>query len=218
MASSESATLGGSVGATHASPGPHHPDMRGLASGQRWGVRGTCARHTFVKQSLPLIETTLGVRERNWYRPNIAVILADHQDRVLLARRSGSDNWQFPQGGVASGESPEDALYRELMEEVGLAKHSVKILGSTARWLSYRVPERYRRPAKHNSFVGQKQKWYLLRFLGDSSEIRLDREESPEFDCWRWVSYWYPVRCIVDFKRRVYAAALLELAPCLSSH
>lgn len=157
------------------------------------------------------------VREQNWYRPNVAFILADHQDRVFLARRMGTDSWQFPQGGVDSGESTLQALYRELKEEVGLSKHSVEVLGNTSRWLRYRVPDRYRRTPRKGAFVGQKQKWFLLRFVGDSSEIRLDREKSPEFDEWRWVSYWYPIRCIVDFKRRVYRAAMSELAPFLTT-
>lgn len=117
---------------------------------------------------------------------------------------------------MAAGESPEDALFRELKEEIGLSRHSVSILGSTVHWLKYRVPERYRRTTASVDFFGQKQKWYLLRFVGNASEIHLDHEASPEFDEWRWVSYWYPARCIVNFKRRVYGAAMTELATRLA--
>lgn len=159
------------------------------------------------------------VRKRNWYRKNVAVILADREDRVLIARRRDSvDAWQFPQGGVATDESPEEALFREINEEIGLSRGSVSILGSTARWLKYRVPERYRRPANSKAFAGQQQKWYLLRLVGDASEIHLDHQATPEFDEWQWVSYWYPARCIVYFKRRVYGAAMTELAPHLATH
>ena len=157
------------------------------------------------------------MRDANRYRPNVAFILANHQDQVLLARRRGVDAWQFPQGGVAQGESPQDALYRELLEEIGVHRDSVKIMASTRGWLKYRVPERFRRHSSSKAFVGQRQKWYLLRFLGDAQDIRLDREQPPEFDQWRWVSYWYPLRCIIDFKRQVYAAAMIELAPQLGS-
>ena len=135
----------------------------------------------------------------------------------MLARRSGADAWQFPQGGVAPGESAQDALYRELLEEIGLYRDSVKIMASTKGWLKYRVPERFRRHAGSKGFIGQRQKWYLLRFLGDAQEIRLDREKPPEFDQWRWVSYWYPLRCVIDFKRRVYASAMIEFAPALAT-
>lgn len=116
---------------------------------------------------------------------------------------------------MAEGESPQEALYRELLEEVGLSRDSVKILASTRKWLKYRVPQRFRRPYGGMSFVGQRQKWYLLKFLGDAREIHLDREHPPEFDQWRWVNYWYPLRCIIDFKRTVYGAAMIELAPHL---
>ena len=150
------------------------------------------------------------------YRPNVAIILANCEAKVLLAQRRGSDAWQFPQGGVGQGETPEDALYRELLEEVGLHHHSVKLLGQTSRWRSYRIPAEYRKRDDLKAFIGQQQKWYLLEFLGTDHDIRLDRETSPEFDDWKWVNYWYPVRTVIDFKRRVYAAALKELAPHLA--
>lgn len=156
------------------------------------------------------------MRDANRYRPNVAFILANAQGRVFLARRAGSEAWQFPQGGVDPCESPQDALYRELREEIGLDSGSVKIIASTRRWLKYRVPEPFRRYSSRQAFVGQRQKWYLLRFLGNPGEIRLDREQSPEFDQWNWVSYWYPLRCIIDFKRQVYGAAMIELAPRLA--
>ncbi len=136
----------------------------------------------------------------------------------MLARRSGSEAWQFPQGGVAPDEAPQDALYRELMEELGLEASAVSLLASTGSWFRYRVPKRFRRRSGHREFVGQRQKWYLLRFLGQDEDIRLDHETTPEFDQWRWVSYWYPLHCIVDFKRRVYGSAMTELAPRLREH
>ena len=74
---------------------------------------------------------------------------------------------------------------------------------------------------RHNSspgFVGQKQKWFLLRMLSDDEQVQMDHSEAPEFDHWRWVSYWYPVGQVVEFKRDVYRRALKELAPHLMSH
>lgn len=118
---------------------------------------------------------------------------------------------------MAEGESAQDALYRELLEEIGVHREFVKIMASTRGWLRYRVPEEFRHHSGSKAFTGQRQKWYLLRFLGDAHHIRLDREQPPEFDQWRWVSYWYPLRCIIDFKRRAYATAMIELAPQLGS-
>ncbi len=136
---------------------------------------------------------------------------------MLLARRSGAVNaWQFPQGGVSDGESPEQAVYRELLEEVGIGRHLVRLIASTRRWRKYRIPAALSQRPDLKDFIGQQQKWYLLEFLGGDADIRLDREASPEFDAWQWVSYWYPVRAIVNFKRQVYAGAMKELAPHLA--
>jgi len=146
------------------------------------------------------------------FRPNVGIILTNSVGQVLWARRVGQDAWQFPQGGVAENESPEEALYRELYEEVGLKDNEVEILASTSGWLKYRLPKKYLRSGKSPVCIGQKQKWFLLRLLADDSSVSVDRGDIPEFDGWRWVSYWYPLRQVVDFKRDVYRRALKELS------
>lgn len=149
------------------------------------------------------------------FRPNVGIILANDQGRLLWARRLGQDAWQFPQGGIAEGESPEDALYRELHEEVGLAADAVRVVASTRGWLHYRLPKRYLRKGQKPLCIGQKQKWFLLHLLADDDAVRFDRHEKPEFDDWQWVSYWYPLSQVISFKREVYRSALKELAsPC----
>lgn len=155
------------------------------------------------------------------YRPNIGIIIASPDSRVLWARRCGQDGWQFPQGGIKFQESIEQALYRELQEEVGLLPHHVAVVGRTRDWLRYEIPDRFRRtsaPQARAVFKGQKQIWFLLRMLCPESEVRLDATTSPEFDAWRWVEYWSPVDEIVAFKRQVYRSALTELAPLLGQH
>lgn len=150
------------------------------------------------------------------FRPNVGIILANPQGQVLWARRVGGfDAWQFPQGGINSGESAEEALYRELYEEVGLASDSVAILAQTRGWLRYHLPRRMRRNNSSPGFKGQKQKWFLLRMLAEDAQVQMDHTDKPEFDHWRWVSYWYPVGQVIDFKREVYRRALKELAPSL---
>ncbi|MEE9253892.1 MAG: RNA pyrophosphohydrolase [Pseudomonadales bacterium] len=149
------------------------------------------------------------------YRPNVGIILANEEGQVLWARRVGQDAWQFPQGGIRRNESPRQAMLRELHEEVGLDEDQVEVLACTRGWLRYRVPRRMLRNNSAPDFVGQKQKWFLLKMLCGDDEVCMDRSHKPEFDFWRWVSYWYPMGQVVAFKREVYRRALKELAPSL---
>ncbi|MFW6093050.1 MAG: RNA pyrophosphohydrolase [Pseudomonadota bacterium] len=156
------------------------------------------------------------VVDADGFRPNVGIVLSNDLGQVLWARRvGGHDAWQFPQGGINEDESLEEALYRELHEEVGLAPDSVQILACTRGWLRYRLPKRLRRFNSSPGFKGQKQKWFLLRMMADDHLVHVNATDSPEFDYWRWVSYWYPVSRVVDFKREVYRRALKELAPHL---
>lgn len=145
------------------------------------------------------------------FRPNVGIIITDHQGRVFWGKRVGQDAWQFPQGGIKQHESPEQALFRELEEEVGLSAADVKIIGRTKGWLRYRLPKRMIRQNSHPICVGQKQRWYLLKVLNPDVKIDVFNSSSPEFDGWRWVSYWYPLGQVVAFKREVYRKALKEL-------
>ena len=148
------------------------------------------------------------------FRPNVGIVLTNAEGRLLWARRvGGQDAWQFPQGGINTNEAPEQALYRELHEEVGLEPQDVKLLAATRGWLRYRLPRRLVRQNSTPLCVGQKQKWFLLKLLSDDSRISLENGGPAEFDGWRWVSYWYPLGKVVAFKRDVYRRALKELAP-----
>lgn len=147
------------------------------------------------------------------FRANVGIILTHADGRVLWAKRIGQDAWQFPQGGVRAGESAEQALYRELEEEVGLRPEHVEVVGCTRGWLRYRLPRRYVRRHSQPVCIGQKQKWYLLHLHAPETCVRFDRSDQPEFDGWRWVDYWHPVDQVVFFKREVYRRALDELAP-----
>lgn len=146
------------------------------------------------------------------FRPNVGIIIFNDQGQVLWAKRLGQDAWQFPQGGVQRHETPEQAVLRELNEEVGLDPEDVEIVAGTTDWLRYRLPTHLVRQNSYPVCIGQKQKWFLLRLLGDPRKVRLDHAEKPEFDHWRWVSYWYPLNQVVAFKREVYRKALEELS------
>lgn len=149
------------------------------------------------------------------FRPNVGIILANAAGRLLWARRVGMDAWQFPQGGVNPGETVEQALYRELREELGLERDAVEQLGATREWLRYTLPQRYIRKGRIPLCIGQKQRWFALRLKAPDSAVRFDLGAPPEFDHWRWVDYWHPLKEVVPFKRAVYEAALHELEPLL---
>lgn len=152
------------------------------------------------------------------YRPNVGIILLNGDGRVFWARRVSRDGWQFPQGGMNSDETPLEAMYRELEEETGLHARHVEVLGATPGWLRYRLPRRYLRRHERPMCIGQKQVWFLLRFRGEESHLRLDATPKPEFDLWRWVDFWYPAAHVVAFKRSVYERALRQFAPMVEAH
>ncbi len=147
------------------------------------------------------------------FRPNVGIVLARHDGRVFWARRAGQDGWQFPQGGMNSDETPEEAMYRELAEETGLAADQVEMLGATPGWLRYRLPRNMRRRNQRPVCIGQKQVWFLLHFLADDTAVDLAATGHPEFDHFRWVDFWYPAFNVISFKRGVYKRALEHLEP-----
>jgi putative (di)nucleoside polyphosphate hydrolase len=151
------------------------------------------------------------------YRPNVGIILLRDDGRLFWARRINRDGWQFPQGGMRSDETPIEAMYRELNEETGLGAEHVEVLATTPGWLRYRLPRRYLRRNERPMCIGQKQVWFLLRFVGEEAHLRLDASEKPEFDLWCWVDFWYPAANVVMFKRQVYERALRQFAPMVES-
>ncbi len=151
------------------------------------------------------------VIDRAGYRLNVGIVLINESGRVFWGRRHGHDAWQFPQGGLAAGETALDAMYRELHEEIGLERQDIEVLGVTKRWLKYRLPKQYLRHGSEPLVIGQKQKWYLLKLVSSEQKVRLDLCDSPEFDSWRWIDYHEPQEHVIFFKKQVYTQALKEL-------
>lgn len=145
------------------------------------------------------------------FRANVGIVLIRGAGEVFMGGRAGGRGWQFPQGGIGRDEAPEQALFRELKEEIGLEERDVEIIASTRSWLRYRLPKKYVRHDTKPACIGQKQRWFMLRFLGGEERFRFDTTNQPEFDRWRWADYWTPVREVIFFKRAVYAKALDEL-------
>lgn len=149
--------------------------------------------------------------ENNGFRYGVGIILMNSNKQVLLCKRIGQSSWQFPQGGIDGQEKSKDAMYRELYEEVGLSKDDVQLVANTKHWLSYKIPKKMMRKNRP-SCIGQKQKWFLLKLRSSENEINLTTAK-PEFDDWKWVNYWHPLREVIYFKQKVYSLALKELAP-----
>jgi putative (di)nucleoside polyphosphate hydrolase len=150
--------------------------------------------------------------DENGFRANVGIILMDEANQVLIAGRRGRTGWQFPQGGVQRRESAEQAMYRELREEVGLTPEDVTIAGVTREWIRYRLPKKYVRQESDPLCIGQKQRWFLLSLITDADRLHFDATDEPEFDRCRWVDYWKPVEEVIYFKRKVYIRALRELS------
>lgn len=150
--------------------------------------------------------------DRDGYRPNVAIVLTNRKNQVFWGKRIKEHSWQFPQGGIKHGESPEQAMFRELEEETGLRPEHVEIIARTPDWLHYDVPQHWIKREWRGSYKGQKQIWFLLRLTGRDNDIRLRASTHPEFDAWRWHDYWVPLDTVIEFKREVYRRALEQLA------
>ena len=149
--------------------------------------------------------------DRDGFRPNVGIILLNQKNQVFWGKRIRTHSWQFPQGGIDRGETPEQAMIRELHEEVGLHPQHISIVARTRDWLRYEVPDRYIRREARGHYKGQKQIWFLLRLIGNDWDLNLRATNHPEFDAWRWNDYWVPLDAVVEFKRGVYENALTEL-------
>jgi putative (di)nucleoside polyphosphate hydrolase len=147
------------------------------------------------------------------YRLNVGAALFNADGRVFIGRRAGlpegaRESWQMPQGGIDPGEDPATAVFRELREEIGTDK--ADIIGEYPGWLNYDIPTDAVRTAFRGRFRGQSQKWFALRFIGQDSDIALDRDDHPEFTAWRWAELAELPALVVAFKRQVYESVARE--------
>lgn len=152
------------------------------------------------------------------YRPNVGICVLNKHGEVWLGKRTVAPHlehktphrWQMPQGGMDRGESPEETAFRELYEETGMK--SVRLLMMTPGWLVYDFPAGYKRK-KGKNWRGQRQRWAVMLFEGEESEIDLDAHEEREFSEWRWVSIDEISDLVVPFKRGVYQSLVESFRP-----
>lgn len=148
------------------------------------------------------------------YRKCVGVMLLNAESDVFVGQRRDrfAEAWQMPQGGVDKGEAPSVAALRELWEETGLTSDLVEIIAETQDWLPYDLPHDIVPHIWKGRYRGQKQKWFLMRFLGTDTQVNIETEH-PEFSRWRWQPRDQLVAKIVPFKRDVYEKVLTEFAP-----
>ena len=145
------------------------------------------------------------------YRSNVGIMMVNEKGYVFVGQRldNNQNAWQMPQGGIDAGEDPETAAYRELLEETGVKKQDVRFVASSSQWLSYDLPEDLIPILWNGNFRGQKQKWFLFKFLGEDRDINIATEH-PEFSKWKWISKENLLKEIVPFKKSVYENVLKE--------
>ena len=153
------------------------------------------------------------VIDKNGYRANVGIVLMNQHKELFFAKRRYQSGWQFPQGGIKLGETPENAMYRELLEEIGLTKNDTELLSESSHWYEYKIPKKHLRKSKQGKpfVIGQKQKWFLLKLMGSDETISLTyNSKFQEFDSWKWVDPALPAKQVIGFKQQVYEQVLTE--------
>ena len=145
------------------------------------------------------------------YRSNVGIMLINDDGHVFVGQRldNNQNAWQMPQGGIDGDEDPQSAAYRELLEETGIEQETVKFLATSSKWLLYDLPEDLIPKLWDGRYRGQKQKWFLFKFLGTNRDINISTE-CPEFSSWKWIPKENLLEEIVPFKKSVYESVLRE--------
>ncbi|MCK9544133.1 MAG: RNA pyrophosphohydrolase [Novosphingobium sp.] len=147
------------------------------------------------------------------YRPCVGVMLVNGDGQAFVGKRIDNregDWWQMPQGGVDDGEDLKEAAFRELLEETGIGSGLVSLIARTRQELLYDLPEELVGKLWRGRYRGQRQHWFLARFSGQDSDVRLDAHDPAEFCAWRWVEPALLPELIVPFKKRVYRTVFEE--------
>lgn len=151
------------------------------------------------------------------YRPCAGVMLVNAANLVFVGQRldSSSEAWQMPQGGIDKGEHPRDAALRELGEEAGIMPHLADIIATSTTEHHYDLPPQLMGKMWGGRYRGQRQHWFLARFLGSDTDINIETDH-PEFRAWRWTELESLPDLIVPFKRDLYCALIAEFGPLLA--
>jgi putative (di)nucleoside polyphosphate hydrolase len=159
----------------------------------------------------------------NQFRSGVGMVLINRENKVFAGKRAMTNSkmvswflkkpWQMPQGGIELSEDPLEAAMRELSEEVGT--NNVEVIAETEGWLEYILPKQLRR--RNSTMLGQRQKWFLMRYLGQDSDFNLNNSEHKEFDVWRWMHFQNIIRLSVHFKRQLYIEIFRQFRPYITN-
>lgn len=155
-------------------------------------------------------------RPNHLYRSGVGILLVNQNKKIFVGKRidNQSDSWQMPQGGIDVGEDEDVAMFRELQEETGISSQFVKIIKKSDNYFYYDLPYKLQKKFWGGKYLGQRQRWYLLEFLGDDSNINITTQE-PEFSEWKWVEKVDLINLIVNFKRELYQQIISEFTDFL---
>lgn len=150
------------------------------------------------------------------YRSGVGIMLLNKKQEIFVGKRidNNSDAWQMPQGGLDVGELEKDAMFRELFEETGIKDNNVRLITQSKGHYYYNLPYKLQKKFWGGKYLGQKQRWYLLEFIGDDSQINVDTQD-PEFSSWKWISSAEIINAIVHFKKQLYSEVITEFSHLL---
>lgn len=150
------------------------------------------------------------------YRSGVGIMLLNDKKEIFVGKRidNNSDAWQMPQGGIDAGEDEDLALFRELQEETGIVDTKIAVLSKSQNYFYYNLPYKLQKKFWGGKYLGQKQRWYAAKFIGDESDINI-KTQHPEFSDWKWISKDEILDVIVKFKRDLYLDVLKEFSKFL---
>lgn len=150
------------------------------------------------------------------YRSGVGIVIINKKKKIFVGKRidNHSDSWQMPQGGIDAGESEDEAMVRELKEETGICAKDIKIISRSEQHHYYNLPYKLQKKFWGGKYLGQKQRWYLIEYIGEDSAINV-KTEDPEFSEWKWIEKEDIVNEIVSFKRELYENIISEFLDLL---
>lgn len=143
------------------------------------------------------------------FRPGVGMMIINSKSQVFMGKRVDSKihGWQMPQGGIDAGETPSAAALREMEEEIGTANG--KIIAESRNWYSYRVPKTLIPRLWDGKYCGQRQKWFLIDYLGEDTDININTSH-PEFEEWKWIDFDELIGDVIPFKVKLYRQIIAE--------
>jgi len=153
------------------------------------------------------------IRPDYLYRKGVGAVIINNHNEIFVGKRidNNSDAWQMPQGGIDNNENEDLAVFREINEETSISPDKLEIISKSNNYFYYNLPYNLQKKFWGGKYLGQKQRWYLLKFTGQNQDINVATDD-PEFSDWKWVSRDNIIDSIVEFKREMYQQIFNEFS------